>query len=77
MNEALTIRLGERLARALQEESRQTGLAKGEIARQALEARLERTGKLAVMHRYFGAMDGPSDLSNNKVYRRNWNKKRQ
>jgi hypothetical protein len=76
MNETLTIRLGERLAHALHEEAGQTGLAKGEIARQALEARLQSGGKLSVMHRHFGAMRGPSDLSTNKTYRRSWNKKR-
>lgn len=76
MNETLTIRLGEKLAHALHEEAGQTGLAKGEIARQALEARLQRGGKLAVMHRHFGAMRGPADLSTNKTYRRSWNKKR-
>jgi hypothetical protein len=76
MNETLTIRLGEKLAHALQEEARQTGLAKGEIARQALEARLQRDGKLSVMQRYFGTMRGPSDLSTNKAYRRSWSRKR-
>jgi len=76
MNDTLTIRLGGRLAHALHEEARQTGLAKGEIARQALESRLQRGGKLAVMQRYFGAMRGPADLSTNKAYRRSWNKKR-
>lgn len=76
VNETLTIRLGEKLAHALREEARQTGLAKGEIARQALESRLQRQGKLAVIQRHFGAMSGPADLSTNKTYRRNWNKKR-
>ena len=76
MNDTLTIRLGEKLAHALQEEARQTGLAKCEIARQALESRLQRRGKLTVMSRYFGTMRGPSDLSTNKNYRRTWNKKR-
>ena len=76
MNESLTIRLGKTLADALQAEARQSGLAKGEIARQALEARLSQTGKLTVMQRHFGTMDGPSDLSTNKAHRRNWNKKR-
>jgi hypothetical protein len=60
MNESLTVRLGETLARAWHEEARQTGLAKGEIARQALEARLQQRGSLSVMRRYFGAMRGPS-----------------
>jgi len=76
MNETLTIRLGEKLAHALHEEAQQTGLAKGEIARQALESRLQRGGKLAVIQRHFGTMRGPADLSTNKAYRRSWNKKR-
>lgn len=76
MNETLSIRLGEELAHALEEEARQTGLAKGEIARQALASRLQRGGKLAVMQRHFGSMRGPSDLGTNKSYRRSWNKKR-
>ncbi|HZL77942.1 MAG TPA: ribbon-helix-helix domain-containing protein [Candidatus Limnocylindrales bacterium] len=76
MNETLSIRLGEKLAHALQVEAQQTGLAKGEIARQALESRLQRGGKLAVMQRYFGTMRGPSDLSTNKSHHRNWRKPR-
>jgi hypothetical protein len=76
MNETLTIRLGEKLADALREEAEQTGLAKGEIARQALELRLQRSGKLSVMSRHFGAMQGPSDLSTNKAYRKQWGKKK-
>jgi len=75
MNETLTIRLGEKLAVALEAEAEQTGLAKGEIARQALEARLKRTGKLSVMSRHFGAVRGPADLSTNKAYRSKWGKK--
>ena len=75
MNETLTIRLGERLAEALSEEARHTGLAKGEIARQALEARLRASRKLTAMRRYFGTMRGPADLSSNKAYRRAWGKK--
>jgi hypothetical protein len=75
VNETLTIRLGEQLAQALREEARQTGLAKGEIARQALETRLRGNRKLTVMRRYFGTMRGPVDLSSNKTYRRVWGKK--
>jgi hypothetical protein len=74
MSETLTVRLDEKLAQALREEARQTGLAKGEIARQALESRLKRGGKLAVMRLHFGAMRGPADLSTNKTYRRTWKK---
>lgn len=76
MNETLTIRLGEKLAHALRAEARQTGRAKGEIARQALESRLQHRGKLAVMQRYFGTMRGPADLSTNKSHRRNWKQPR-
>ena len=76
VNNKLTIRLGENLAHALQTEARATGLAKGEIARQALEFRLRRGGKLAVMKQHFAAMSGPPDLSTNKTYRRSWNKRR-
>lgn len=75
MNESLTIRLGADLAQALQEEARQTGLSKGELARQALAARLEHRGQLTVMSRHFGAMGGPADLSTNKAYRRTWGRK--
>lgn len=76
MNDTLSIRLGAELAQALHAEARQTGLTKGEIARQALASRLERGGRLTVMKRYIGAVRGPSDLSTNKAYRRQWNKKR-
>ena len=75
MNDTLTIRLGEKLATALQAEAEQTGLAKGEIARQALEQRLSRSGKLSVMTRHFGAVAGPADLSTNKAYRKKWGRK--
>jgi hypothetical protein len=76
VNATLTIRLGEKLALALEQEARQTGLSKGELARQALEARLQRTHNLTVMRRHIGAMEGPPDLSTNKVYRRNWKRNR-
>lgn len=75
MNNTLTIRLGEELGQALQEEARQTGISKGEIARQALEARLKRRKKLPVMKRYFATLRGPADLSSNKAYRQSWSKK--
>lgn len=75
MGDTLTVRLGEKLADALRAESEQTGLAKGEIARQALELRLQQSGKLTVMSRHFGTVSGPSDLSTNKAYRKKWGKK--
>ena len=74
MNESLSLRLGDKLARALDEESRETGLPKGEIVRQALEARLRAGGRLPVMN--FGIVNGPSDLGTNKAYRRKWAQKR-
>jgi hypothetical protein len=76
MQERLTIWLGEELAEALQREARQTGLSKGEIARQAIATRLRKPGGLTVMSRHFGTMSGPADLSTNKTYRRAWSKKR-
>ena len=76
VNETLTIRLGEQLAQALLQESQQPGLPRGEIARQALQARLRTSTKLKVMRRYFGAVSGPVDLSSNKTYRRSWGNRR-
>ena len=75
MEHTLTIRLDETLSRALNEEARQTGLSKGEIARDALTARLRGGAKLQTLNRYFGVMKGPKDLSTNKTYRRDWKKK--
>jgi hypothetical protein len=77
VNETLTIRLGKKLALALDHEVRQSGLAKQKIVRQALESRLQGSRKLAVMRRYFGTICGPPDLSTNKLYRRNWGKRQE
>ena len=76
MNATLTIRLGEDLAQALEEEAVKSGLSKGEIARQAIAARLEGSGRRSTLQRHFGVMSGPADLSTNKEYRRTWNKGR-
>lgn len=76
MNATLTIRLGEDLALALEEEAAKSGVSKGEIARQAIAARLQARGKVSTLHRHFGVMSGPADLSTNKEYRRTWNKGR-
>jgi predicted DNA-binding protein len=76
MNATLSIRLDENLARALSVEAQSTGLTRGAIARQALESRLQRGGKLSVLKRYMGVMRGQSDLGTNKKYRRQWNKNR-
>jgi len=74
MSDALTIRLGDELATALRAEAEQTGVAKGEIVRQALEQRLKGSRKLSAMSRHFGSMRGPADLSTNKSYRKKWGK---
>ena len=76
MNDSLTIRLDETLSRALDEEARNTGLSKGQIAREALQSRLQRRTGLKVMSRYFGTIRGPGDLSTNKAYRRDWKARR-
>ena len=73
MGTTLTVRLTEELAKALRDEARQTGVSKGEIARQAIAARLLKTASRSVMSRYFGVMRGPADLSISKAYRRAWN----
>lgn len=76
MSSTLTIRLNDELAEALRRASQQSGAPKGDIVRQAVVAHLRKTGGLSVMSRYFGAIDGPADLSTNKAYRRAWTKKR-
>ncbi|MDO8349383.1 MAG: CopG family transcriptional regulator [Planctomycetota bacterium] len=78
MNATLTIRLGDDLAQALEEEAAKSGVSKGEIARQAIAARLQAKGKgkVSTLQRHFGVMSGPADLSTNKEYRRTWNKGR-
>jgi len=76
MRSTLTVRLNDELAEALQQASHQSGVPKGEIVRQAVAAHLKKTGGLAVMSRYFGAIHGPADLSTNKAYRRAWTKAR-
>jgi hypothetical protein len=76
VTETLTIRLDQPLAQALRDQADQTGLSKGEIARQALENWFSERGRTPTMRRYFGIVEGPSDLSTNKSYRRNWGKKK-
>ena len=76
MRDTLTVRLTKELAEALQRESSQSGVPKGEIVRHAIAARLRKTSSQSVMSRHFGVMRGPADLSTNKAYRRAWTKKR-
>jgi hypothetical protein len=76
MRSTLTIRLTDELAEALRQASRDSGIPRGDIVRQAVAAHLKRTGGSSVMERHFGAMSGPRDLSTNKAYRRAWTKDR-
>ena len=72
MDDTLTIRLSADLAKALEDESRHTGLSKGQIARDALKSRLQERQTASVIQKYIGCMKGPPDLSTNKEYRRRW-----
>lgn len=68
----LTIRLDAGLAQALEHEAQHSGQSKGQIAREALQERLSKKPRFSVMRKYAGIMTGPSDLSTNKAYRKNW-----
>lgn len=76
MGATLTVRLSEDMAEELHRASRESGVARGEIVRQAVAAHLKRTRGVSVMSRHFGSMHGPADLSTNKAYRRAWTKRR-
>jgi hypothetical protein len=75
MDRTLTIRMDAALAEALQDEAEETGVSKGEIARQALEKRFRKGKRIMVMKKYFGSTDGAHDLSSNKAHRKTWGKK--
>ena len=76
MPDTLTVRLGADLARALRDEARESGLPKGEIARQAIAERLKKRPAPSVIAKHFGSVRGPADLSTNKAYpRRLWSKR--
>lgn len=70
MNETLTIRLEQTIAKALEEEAERTNRSKGHVVRQALTEHLLRTrsSALDVLGKYAGAIDGPADLAMNKKY---------
>lgn len=72
MPRTLTVRLNDELTEALQKASRESGMPKGEIVRQAVTAHLKKTSGGSVMSRYFGTVTGPADLSTNRAYRRSW-----
>ena len=75
MGSTLTVRLPEDIADALQRESRESGVPKGDIVRRAVAAHLRKTAGTSVMARHFGRMGGASDLSTSKASRRAWGKK--
>jgi hypothetical protein len=76
MRSTLTVRLPDALADALGQAARESGVAKGDIVRQAVAAHLNKGAGQSVMSRHFGALRGPADLSTNRAYRRAWSKKR-
>jgi hypothetical protein len=76
MRSTLTIRLTDELAEALRQASRDSGIPRGDIVRQAVAAHLKRRRGPSTMERHFGTVSGPHDLSTNKSYRRAWTKKR-
>ena len=59
MGETLSIRLDEELADALERESRETGLPKGEIVRRALAAQFDRPPAASTIVRHFATVRGP------------------
>jgi predicted transcriptional regulator len=68
MGGMLSVRVDEALLAALEDEARRTSRSKGEIVRQALQARLAfrpRSAR-ASLARYAGVIAGPRDLSTNK-----------
>ena len=75
MPRTLTVRLNDDLTEALEKAARESGVAKGEIVRQAVTAHLKKSSGAPVMSRYFGSVTGPADLSTNKSYRRTWARK--
>ena len=78
MPDTLTVRLGADLARALRDEARESGLPKGEIARQAIAERLKKRPAPSVIAKHLtGSVRGPANLSTNKACsRRLWSKRR-
>jgi len=78
MNETLTVRLDEDLARRLAQEARRCSRSKGEIVRDALQLRLsaKRPSAFDKMAKFCGIMSGPPDLSTNKKYMANFGKGR-
>ena len=72
MRDTLAVRLSEELAQALEREARQSGVAKGEVVRQAIATHPRKDNSPSVMSRYFGVMRGPADLGTNRAYRRAW-----
>jgi hypothetical protein len=67
MSHTITIRLGKELASWLEETSRRTGVAQGQIVREQLEKAKATTGARPFM-RLAGAVRGPRTLSRRKGF---------
>ena len=69
MSHTLTIRLPQALARWLEEEARETGVAQGQIVREQLERARAASRRQSFM-RLAGAVRGAKDLSTRKGFAR-------
>ena len=67
MSHTITIRLGSELAGWLEETSKRTGIAQGQIVREQLEKAKAATGSRPFM-RLAGAVRGPKTLSRRKGF---------
>jgi len=69
MSTTLSVRLGEDLARWVEEQARATGRSQGSLVKEALEkARQAERGKPFM--KLAGSVDGPKDLSRRKGFSR-------
>lgn len=69
MGNTITVRLPEELDQWLEEESRKTGLPKGQIVRQHLEASRTRTARQPFLD-LAGSIEGKPGLSRKKGFQR-------
>lgn len=69
MGTTLSIRLGEELARWVEEQARATGRSQGSLVKEALEKARQEMQPKAFM-KLAGSVDGPNDLSRRKGFSR-------
>lgn len=67
MSATLSVRLGEDLARWVEEQARATGRSQGSLVKEALE-RLRQTEQERPFMRLAGSVEGPPDLSRRKGF---------